>query len=71
MNNHWLKCQVRLNFYLALKTKIIRNILQNIIKEWENSPLSGEQRNTEYLKLKYSSSTPEFGSKMLTLDWLT
>ena len=42
---------------------LIRNILRNIIKEWEYSPLSGEQQNTEYLKLKYSSSTPDLDRK--------
>ena len=68
MNNHWLKYQVTLNFYLAL----IKTNKEYPAKYYQGMGIftPGEQRNMEYLKLKYSPSTPDLEPLTLLSPYL-
>ena len=69
MNNHWLKYQVKLNFYIALQNL---NNKEYPPKYYQGMGIftPGEQRNTEYLKLKYSPSTPDLEPPTLVSPYL-
>ena len=71
MNNHWLKYQVKLNFYLALTCKN-KNNTEYPPKYYQGMGLftPGEQRKTEHLKLKYSHSTPDLEPPTLLSPYL-